>query len=68
MNIRLIVFWILLVALGLFVALNWVPSRINLFWIVQAEMPVSIAIVGAAVLGFLAGWLMTTIRVGKPSK
>jgi uncharacterized integral membrane protein len=68
MNIRLILSWVLLVVLAVFVGLNWASARINLFWIVQAEMPVSIAIVGAGLLGFLAGWLMCTMRTGKSSK
>jgi uncharacterized integral membrane protein len=68
MNFRLILPWTLLIALAIFVGLNWASARINLFWIVQAEMPVSIAIVGAGLLGFLAGWLMRTMRVGKSSK
>lgn len=65
MNYRWILSWALLIALAIFVGLNWASARINLFWIVQAEMPVSIAILGAGLLGFLAGWLMRRMRAGK---
>jgi uncharacterized integral membrane protein len=55
--------WGIIAVLVLFVVINWQEAEINFFWIVTAEMPISLAILAAAGLGFAAGELMAYVRL-----
>ena len=62
MKVRHVFAWILVALLAIFVVSNLDTARINLFWIVTAEMPVSLAILAAGILGFGAGELFSFMR------
>jgi uncharacterized integral membrane protein len=65
MSIRHVLAWTLVALLAIFVVSNLDTARINLFWIITAEMPVSLAILAAAILGFAAGELFSFMRSPK---
>ncbi len=68
MNIRKLLAWGVIALLGLFVVSNLDTARINIFWIVTAEMPVSLAILAAGILGFAAGELFSYMRAPSAKK
>ncbi|MFN0241824.1 MAG: hypothetical protein ACKVWV_02945 [Planctomycetota bacterium] len=62
MKLRLVLACIVIAVFATFVLTNWDAARINFFWIVTAEMPVSLAILAAGALGFAAGELVSYVR------
>lgn len=68
MTFRRILAWAIIALLVIFVVINWDAARINVFWIVTAEMPISLAILAAAALGFAAGELFSYVRWSSAEK
>lgn len=68
MTLRLVLACIVIAVFATFVLTNWDAARINFFWIVTAEMPVSIAILAAGALGFAAGELTSYVRSAGAAK
>ncbi len=62
MSVRHVLAWTFVALLAVFVVSNLDTARINLFWIITAEMPVSLAILAAGILGFAAGELFSFMR------
>lgn len=62
MNIRKMLAWGVVALLAIFVVSNLDTARINFFWIITAEMPVSLAILAAGILGFASGELFAFLR------
>lgn len=68
MKPRLILAGVVIAVFVTFVLTNWDAARINFFWIVTAEMPVSLAILAAGALGFAAGELTSYVRYAGAGK
>jgi uncharacterized integral membrane protein len=54
MKASTLVGWVIVSALTLFIFINWRYADINFLWIVNTRMPISLAMIIAAVMGFLA--------------
>ena len=62
MKVSTVFGWVLVACLTLFVFINWKYAHINFLWIVQTQMPISLALLLAAAMGFGAAHLLRMVK------
>lgn len=62
MKVNTVIGWILVACLTLFVFINWRNADINFLWIVRTQMPISLALLIAAAMGFGAAHLLRMVK------
>jgi uncharacterized integral membrane protein len=65
MKVSTVVGWVLVALLTLFIFINWSYTNINVLWVARINMPVSLAMLASAALGFGAAVLLRMVKKDK---
>jgi uncharacterized integral membrane protein len=67
MKVSTLIAWSIIAVLTLFIFINWHATSINFLWVARVEMPLSLALIFAAAMGFAAATLFRMVKKEKKS-